>query len=699
MQYLSRTIRCILGFIFCFFVSSGFAYGSDEVEIIRQRLISDAISERGFLARTTRYTATDFTKAAQYLSNQESDGGWSDIDYLYRENDWKALLALDRILTMAWTYSNPSEPLYGNNALLLGTVKALEHWYTVNPTCKNWFKNDIAKQMYLGVIAILLQGKIHEALLQKMIDDQTETPSMGGANRTLLSISVFYRGVLEKNPQRIASGVQGVMQQVKINQKGAVQADYSFHEHGPMLYNGNYGNHFLRETVWMAAIVEGTQFSFNEDEINLLRNYYMHGTRWMVYKNVFDYNSRGRDVGRPSGFSQKAEMLIPQLNYFMEADPDHSKLYQRSKHYIIHREPQDIYGNKHFWRSDYTVQYRNNYFTSLKMCSERTLGIETHVNSENLLGYYLPYGLTYIYRRGDEYLNIFPVWDWSRLPGVTSPANIPVIKGRYTQQTSFVGGVNDGEYGVSAMELNIEKTEGRKSWFWFDDEWVALGAGIKSENESEVFTGINQTILNGQVVADDISIKKGEYVLKNPGWLWHDSIGYVFPNEKNISLQNDERSRNLNQIYGLQDTIYRQEVFALWFEHGLKPQDESYSYIVIPNIEVSQMTDYSQNMPVSILKNTTEIQAVTHHKLGVTGIVFYEAGSFLIEQNNTTVQVDHPCLVLHNHQKGTVVLSDPTAKLKVINIVIKHEDGADIAKSVELPQGMLAGESVQINKF
>ena len=27
----------------------------------------------------------------------------------------------------------------------------------------------------------------------------------------------------------------------------------------------------------------------------------------------------------------------------------------------------------------------------------------------------------YIYRRGNEYLDIFPVWDWARLPGVTSP--------------------------------------------------------------------------------------------------------------------------------------------------------------------------------------------------------------------------------------------------------------------------------------
>ena len=142
-------------------------------------------------------------------------------------------------------------------------------------------------------------------------------------------------------------------------------------------------------------------------------------------------------------------------------------------------------GNKHFWRSDYTVHHRPTYFISLKLCSERTVGVETDVNSENLLGYFLPYGLTYIYRRGDEYEDIFPVWNWARLPGVTSPDDIPVIKGKFTQEVAFVGGVSDGKYGLSAMEMDVRETTGKKSWFWFDKELVALGAGITNLSISD----------------------------------------------------------------------------------------------------------------------------------------------------------------------------------------------------------------------
>jgi chondroitin AC lyase len=694
MKYLLENIL-IKGFLlFYLVINVSFLSQANEIELIRKRLVADALIHQGFLPRTLRYTDSDMTKAAKYLHQQQEDGSWIDIDYMQDENNWQPLVALDRILTMAWEYSNPTAQLYENDKLLNGIEKAISYWYRVNPTCQNWFKNDIAKQMYQCVIAILLQDTMNEALLQKMINDLTESPSMTGANRTLLSIAVFYRGVLEKDPERIASGVKGVIQQVQISQKEGIQSDYSFHQHGPMLYNGNYGNHFLRETTWLAAIVEGTQFDFTKDEISILRDYYLQGTRWMVRNRLFDYNARGRDVGRPSGFDPKAEMLIPQLNYFMVADKEHIEEYQRSKNNIIQYEPQDVLGNKHFWRSDYTVHHRREHFTSLKMCSERTAGIETHVNSENLLGYYLPYGLTYIYRRGDEYASIFPVWDWNRLPGITSPRIIPQIKGRYTQKIDFVGGVSDGMYGVSAMELNIEKTIGYKAWFWFDKEWVALGAGIQSENESEISTGINQTLLTGNVFVDGKSFQKGDSTLHSPGWIWHDSVAYVFQNKVNIQLQVKERSGNLNRIYGLKDSLFRKNVFALWFDHGLKPKNSSYNYIVIPGIGPNKMKNFMKDIPISILANTTQIQAVTHRELGITGIVFYEAGNFVIEARNTIVTVDQPCLFLLNHHKNEVTVSDPTAKLSTLSFTISKKNGKRITKTVQLPKHENAGNSI-----
>ena len=69
----------------------------------------------------------------------------------------------------------------------------------------------------------------------------------------------------------------------------------------------------------------------------------------------------------------------------------------------------------------------------------------------------------------------------------------------YTSTKDFVGGATNGEYGTAAMYLESYRNsdnaeypihnstlEARKSWFMFDDEIVALGAGINAEDGYEV---------------------------------------------------------------------------------------------------------------------------------------------------------------------------------------------------------------------
>ena len=687
----------ITGITFFLLLLTGSAFSADDdIEVLRQRLIEDALVKKGFLVRTSRYIQSDFSKAEAYLNSLQTDGSWPDVDYADQDNEWNPLVALDRILMMTYAYQNTTDPLHQDARLLSGIVNALQYWYQVNPTCKNWYKNDIAKQFYFNVIALLLQGIIENDLLGKMITDLTETPTMTGSNRTLVSVSVLYRGVLEKNAERIARGVAGVMQQVQITSEEGIQCDYSFHQHGPFLYNGSYGSNFLRETIWLASIVQGTQFAFTHEHLKVLRDYYLKGTRWMIRCGVLDYNVRGRQVGRSTGFDLDALTIVPQLDHFITADPAYIDQYHASRQHILNQEPQAISGNRYFWRSDYTAHHRSAYFTSLKMCSQRTVGMEMDVNTENLYGYYLPFGLTYIYRRGDEYKDIFPVWDWARLPGVTSPHHAFSSSGRSSQQTSFVGGVSDSTYGVSSMDLHVKDTQAKKSWFWFDQEWVALGAGIQSTNENPIVTGINQTLLKGNVKVDGTTYGRGKKILENPSWVWHDSIAYFFPKPQTVAMKAAEQSGQLQRIFGLgTDSVYRSDVFSLWFEHGLKPKDASYEYIVIPGCSFADIIAYAQDIPVTVLSNTTRLQAVTHPQLQITGIVFHEAGSFSFS-NDLTIEVNYPCLVLINHARKKVTVSDPTASLNEINITISNKEGKRKTESVTLPESQFSGSSVTL---
>ena len=67
-------------------------------------------------------------------------------------------------------------------------------------------------------------------------------------------------------------------------------------------------------------------------------------------------------------------------------------------------------------------------------------------------------GATYIYKDGKEYLDIFPLWDWRKLPGVTAfedNAPMPLIKSYQPRNKgTFVGAVSDGKQGMTVMELD-----------------------------------------------------------------------------------------------------------------------------------------------------------------------------------------------------------------------------------------------------
>lgn len=680
-------------------INNGYA-DATEIENLRKRVINDVLFEKGFLPRVSRYINPNFDKAEEYLIQINPNGSWESVDYLDTDNDWAPLQALDKILILTYVYSHPDNHLYRNKKLLAGITRALDYWYQVSPRCVNWYKNEIAKQMYLGVIAILLQDHIENNLLQKMIEDQTKAPRMTGSNRTLLSISVFYRGLLEKSAERIAAGVEGVMAQVEVSEKEGVQIDYSFHQHGAYLYNGSYGSNFLRETIWLAAMVEGSQFAFSEKRIKVLRDYYFEGTRWMIRGQLMDYNIRGRQVGRPEGGDLRGGVLIPQLNYFATADPINSELYQQSRELVIRGKPQQIEGNRHYWRSDYMVHHRPDYFASLRMCSDRTIGVETHVNFENLLGRNIPYGMTYIYRRGDEYKDIFTVWDWAKLPGVTCSYEVPSKKGKYTQQVNFVGGVSDGKYGVSTMQLDLRETHAKKSWFWFDNEWVALGADIKSSNSNSIVTGINQTNLNGRVFVDGKEYSNKDKLDKQPSWVWHDSIAYVFPNtSKNIHLEAKSKSGSMNRIFGLaSDSVINKNVFSLWFDHGVKPENESYEYIVVPGITSEDAKKYNNNIPVKILSNSTSVQAVHSETTGITGIAFHEPGTFRFNEK-LSIESSEAGLVLIDHNTMKISLSDPTAKLRIIELKLKSQKNVVKKVRVEFPQGLNSGKSVTLDQI
>lgn len=146
------------------------------------------------------------------------------------------------------------------------------------------------------------------------------------------------------------------------------------------------------------------------------------------------------------------------------------------------------------------------------------------------------------------------------------------------------------------MKLDIQSApsiHAYKAWFFFDDEFVALGAGISSSDNLPVNTTLNQTLLHGTVMADNKAIASGQHMLNTVSWVLHDGLGYVFPKKADVVVSTGPRSGSWSTINALESNApVTKDVFALWVNHGTQPANASYQYIVAPGVD----SNASQNM-------------------------------------------------------------------------------------------------------
>ncbi len=288
--------------------------------------------------------------------------------------------------------------------------------------------------------------------------------------------------------------------------------------------------------------------------------------------------------------------------------------------------------------------------------------------------------------------------------------------------TDFVGGVEDGLYGAAVFDFKSphDMVEAKKSWFFFDEEYVCLGTAIQSDPDLPVATTINQALMRSEVsISQEGEIRKlpqGERELQNVKWAWHDQIGYIFPEPTTIHLSNQvEKGRwsDITDQKNISKEIVAKEVFALWFDHGESPNHASYAYIVAPNISEAELAETAlDNRQIEILSNTDKLQAVKNNKLGISQMAFYQAGEVAVSPN-LKVSMASPgmaMLKVEGNRIKELTLADPSRKLSRILLTVSgiYEAKGDHCIAlpdkkqnqtlmiVDLPQGVYAGKSVRI---
>ena len=593
-------------------------------------------------------------------------GCFIDIDYARRDRtNWMPLIHVDRLYDFVFAYTHPKNSYYQNEDLYHKIVKGLEYWHHRNPHCNNWWYNQIAEPQKLGILLIQMRvGKrqipevLETKVLQRMRKDGGHPARWTGANRTDIALHWIYRACLQKNDVDLKTAVENVYSPLSYTVKEGFQHDNSYFQHGVQLYIGGYGDEILKGVTQVALYTKGTKYALDDERIQFLRHF-MCGTYYQVIRGQYMlFDVLGRGVSRNNGTQKSHAALFAKR--MLELDPAHIDEYNA----IIARlegKKSANYGIKplhtHYFRGDYALHVRPHYTFDVRMVSNRTMRCE-YGNGENLKTYFMSDGCTNIVTEGDEYARIFPVWNWNRIPGVTAPQldTIPrtVIDWQTKGTSVFAGGVSDSLYGVSVYsyldtyaDIN---TAAKKSWFFFDDEIICLGAGINSTAGVPVCTTINQCLLSKKEVILSQSkkqsmVKEGDFVYDSPEWVLHNGIGYVFPAGGNLFLSKKMQTGSWYSINHTESkNEQQQEVFTLGFNHGCNPRNATYAYIVVPGIHSARKMNNYRKSPVEILANTDSMQIVRHTKLGIWQMVFYKEGTF--RSGELSVSVDKACALM-----------------------------------------------------
>ena len=129
--------------------------------------------------------------------------------------------------------------------------------------------------------------------------------------------------------------------------------------------------------------------------------------------------------------------------------------------------------------------------------------------------------------------------------------------------------------------------------------------------------------------------------------------------------------------------------------HGIRPQQGKYAYVVHPSIPSTSAADkYAAKLPIKVLANTEKIQAVRHEKLRITEIIFYQPGELKLE-NGDILATDTPCALLWKEKEKRIHIANPRCESenpeKATITLIQNGQAKQIL--LEMPQKEEAGKS------
>jgi chondroitin AC lyase len=693
-------------------VAVGQTSGDADLAVVRDRFVQSVLPVGEGAVEDVNAAGSKYADALQ------ADGSWADIKYTDDARSvWVNADHLDRMLVMAKSARLKRNEGHADVELEGKILLALKWWTDHDYRNPNWWWNQIGVPELTGQIASLLGPQLPDDARAKVVAimKRSDWRKWTGANLTWGTGIEIVRGCLENDAAPVAEGFRRMFEEINIEPqpKDGIEQDDSFHQHGPQLYNGGYGLDFANDVGRFVSFSWGTRFEIPADRMTLFSAFLLDGQQWMIRGDVFDYSAVGREITRAGKVAAPHEKTggpiypanaeaygLGNTMNLLAAEPTPRQKELKVFAARLNGKPgaPEFTGNKMFWCSDFMTQRRAGYSASVRMMSTRMLNSEL-VNSEGRKSVHMADGANYLYLTGDEYKNIFAVWDWTKIPGTTAIQGTldtgekdPIgVRG----VTAFDGGVSDGTYGMAAMDLARGKLAAKKAWFFLNSEYVALGAGITLADDKEhaVATDVNQPLLRGDVQTSEGPVASGTktFDAAHRVWVVHDHVGYIFAPHTKIDLSVGPQTGAWSEIGTGSSAPMTTPVFDLWIDHGVAPLDASYEYTVVPGATAAEVAKLAAHSDVEVLANSASTQAVYNKTLKLAEIAFRSAGA--LQTPLGKVEADHSCLLLVK-QVGSgwkVTASNPESLPLTLHVAVEGKSAV-----IELPGGNFAGSSVSV---
>ncbi|MFJ6795286.1 polysaccharide lyase 8 family protein [Streptomyces sp. NPDC091268] len=694
------------------------------------------------------------TQAAGYRATMAPVGGslWPDLPLTASAS---ITGSYTRLATMAQAHAQPGTGLTGSSALVAEVRAGLDHLHSqVYSAAKspfgNWWDFQIGSPQALLDVCTLLYDHLPATRLADFlaaVDHFVPDSSVGsytgtstGANRVDLCRSLALRGVLGKDPAKIALA-QGALSPVfpHVTAGDGFHADGSFVQHTYLAYTGSYGAVLLAGLSALFALLAGSAWEVTDPRRQVVLDAVEGSFAPFLYNGLMMDCVSGRSTSRgnprtgPLGFqggdhgrghgvmasiallgdaadgtrNQRWRGLVKgwmQRDYYSPplTDTDLSvaalarlKAVQDDSAVTATAEP---IGHRLFPAMDRAVHRGPGWAASISMASRRMGAYETG-NGENLRGWHTAAGMLQwwgaTYANGQYTDAFWPTVDPYRLPGTTvSRKPLADAEGGAwalpRPDAHWVGGATDGEFAaVGQFVRGLSSTlYAKKSWFALTDSVVCLAGAVRStdgfavetvvENRNLGASGAHALVVNG--VAQPAALGWSA-TLTGAKWARiAGHAGYVFPGGATVKALREARTGSWRDINtgGAPDPLTRRYL-TLWFDHGVDPAGAACSYILMPGATDAATAARAADAGwLTVLANDNDQQGVRIASLGVTAVNFWLAGTV------GSLTADRPaCVLVREHPDGTatVCVSDPMRMQSGLTVTWNRPVASVLSKS------------------